>query len=446
MRLNDLISKKKVIFSIIAVFVFASGFFVAREVGAVATGDFGLNRNSSNIVLSPGTLNLADGNYTADWDVKQGFQVSLLKEKAGNDVWNFNHYNPGGADDWANYNFADYPYYFLKIDSTGNIPASFYTGGQTGESLSWALYYQEPEGTQTVLGGTLENIAIDENDTLTAFFRISPTNTYRTFDGTGEGFVNTVEIFGGLGMLTDLKGFNINQAGSVDENGLWTSTGDITLSKVIEVPTEVWVDDDYTAEENGGNTWGLTAFDKIQDAIDIVAPGGTINVAAGIYNEPINITKSLTLNGAKADEDARTRDTSSGESILDGTGFTTAQYSLIMIANGVSDVVIDGFEFKNILLTSTSGGVGNAISSYSNSSSTAGANNITIKNNYMHDLGYNGILVVSENTTGTSMIVQTGWTIQYNKIAGYRYAGIELTNVANSKVKDNEIAAPTSLF
>ena len=190
--------------------------------------------------------------------------------------------------------------------------------------------------------------------------------------------------------------------------------------------------------------WFLTIQEAIDDS-DTDA-GDKINVAAGTYNESINITKPLTLNGAKAGEDARTRNTGSGESILDGAGFTTAQYSLIMIANGVSNVVIDGFEFKNILLTSTGGGVGNAISSYCKSSSTADADNITIKNNYMHDLGYNGILVVSENTTGTSMIVQTGWVIQYNKIAGYRYAGVELTNVANSKVKNNDIAAPTSLF
>ncbi|MCP4546798.1 MAG: hypothetical protein GY835_10085, partial [bacterium] len=64
--------------------------------------------------------------------------------------------------------------------------------------------------------------------------------------------------------------------------------------------SEVWVDDDYTAGgANGGHIWGYTAFDNIQDAVDGVNSGGTVNVAAGTYEEQVHITTSdLTIMGA----------------------------------------------------------------------------------------------------------------------------------------------------
>ncbi|MBI5216621.1 MAG: T9SS type A sorting domain-containing protein [Ignavibacteriae bacterium] len=184
---------------------------------------------------------------------------------------------------------------------------------------------------------------------------------------------------------------------------------------------------------------------KIQAAVNGANAVDIINVATGTYSEKLNLNKSLTLNGAKAGVDARTRNTSTGESILDGTGVTGSQYDAIKIANGISNVIIDGFEIRNYA-GSGSNGDGNAISSYCMSTNTSGANNVTIQNNYIHHLAYNGILVGSENNNTTSMIVQSGWVIMYNKIANFTYAGIELTNVINSQVNNNAIEAPISLF
>jgi hypothetical protein len=198
-----------------------------------------LDRPSSDIILDSGGLNTDGGNFitSSPWNVNTGFQISLLGEDPGppaNAEWEFNHYNPpgGGGYDWDHYNFADYPYYHLAIDSTGNIPASFYSDGPTGEYLDWALYYTDSTGNiQTVLGGDLENPVINPDESFTAFLRITPANTYRTFDGTGEDLdpVNYVEIWGGVGKPTDLIGYQINAPGTV---GSWTSTGDITLTAV----------------------------------------------------------------------------------------------------------------------------------------------------------------------------------------------------------------------
>jgi hypothetical protein len=198
------------------------------------TAQADLDRPSSNIILDPGSLDTSGGNYvtTNSWDVNTGFQISLLGENSGppaNAEWEFNHYNPGtGGYDWDHYNFADYPYYHVELDSTGNIPASFYYSGETGEYLEWALYYTDSTGSiQTVFGGDLENPNIDENDTFSAFLRITPQATYRTFDGSGEGLPNTVEIWGGFGKLTDVLGYHINQPGVT---GSWESIGNITLT------------------------------------------------------------------------------------------------------------------------------------------------------------------------------------------------------------------------
>lgn len=62
-------------------------------------------------------------------------------------------------------------------------------------------------------------------------------------------------------------------------------------------PTTVYVDDDFNSGTAG---WGTTHFAKIQDGIDVVAPEGTVDVAAGTYTEDILINKPLTLNGANA--------------------------------------------------------------------------------------------------------------------------------------------------
>ncbi|NLF23194.1 MAG: hypothetical protein GX590_08530 [Lentisphaerae bacterium] len=63
------------------------------------------------------------------------------------------------------------------------------------------------------------------------------------------------------------------------------------------MPSEVWVDDNYTAESCGGHVWGYDAFDVIQDGIDAVADGAVVHVAHGIYAEALTIAKSLALIG-----------------------------------------------------------------------------------------------------------------------------------------------------
>jgi len=72
---------------------------------------------------------------------------------------------------------------------------------------------------------------------------------------------------------------------------------DVSFSDGLD---EVWIDDDYTVATLG---WGSTHFDNISDGVNAVDEDGTVNVAAGPYNENVVINKQLTLQGAGSGSD-----------------------------------------------------------------------------------------------------------------------------------------------
>lgn len=89
----------------------------------------------------------------------------------------------------------------------------------------------------------------------------------------------------------------------------------------------------YMAAHIVGNT---TAYATIQAAVNAAAPGATINVDAGTYDETVTVNKSLTINGAQAGVDAR--GTRGAESIVYAT-----QTVFDITAN---DVTINGFTIE----------------------------------------------------------------------------------------------------
>ncbi len=111
----------------------------------------------------------------------------------------------------------------------------------------------------------------------------------------------------------------------------------------VPQPSVVWVDDDYTAGgANDGHTWGYDAFAVIQQGVNAVAAGGTVNVAAGNYGlagmggpvwEPVAIDKSLSLIGA-----------GSTQTILDATGYTG---HCDVVALRGSDVQLEGLGIRS---------------------------------------------------------------------------------------------------
>lgn len=101
--------------------------------------------------------------------------------------------------------------------------------------------------------------------------------------------------------------------------------------------TPIGVDPDGAG---GATAFGYDAFASIQEGIDHVLAGGTVNVGAGVYNEKITVNKSVNLLGAQAGVDARDGRPGANESVLDGLGGSTPLYVTS------SNVTIDGFTIQ----------------------------------------------------------------------------------------------------
>ena len=200
-------------------------------------------------------------------------------------------------------------------------------------------------------------------------------------------------------------------------------------------PAEVWVDDDAPED------WYAdpTHFETIQEAINAVAEGGTVHVAAGTYNEAITIDKSLTLQG----EDKTT-------TIIDGTD-TGAEYGIYITA---SDVVVRGFTIKGF----TSGwgwgiqldGADNCLledlivkECNSGINLYRGSDNNVVQNVEVRDIGGHGISIYGSD------VGSTGNQIRNNRIIGcawytgdgqYHLPAIPVfSGASNNVIEDNVI-------
>jgi hypothetical protein len=172
----------------------------------------------------------------------------------------------------------------------------------------------------------------------------------------------------------------------------------------------------------------ITPYCTITAAVGAAGVGDTINVATGTYSERnITINKSMTLLGDPGDSEAGP---GPGAPVIDGGSLPGDAFKL---ANGISNVIIQGFEIRNY--TSNDTGIGNGVSAWVGSTSY-----ITIQDNYFHDLGYNAVLVGNDyNVNPIKWGDHTNWLIKGNNVANVAYIGFELTNTSNSVIEDNII-------
>ncbi|MDY6836110.1 MAG: right-handed parallel beta-helix repeat-containing protein [Chloroflexota bacterium] len=103
----------------------------------------------------------------------------------------------------------------------------------------------------------------------------------------------------------------------------------------------VWVDDDWAGTPPGsvvdGHIFGTDAFDNIQDGVDSVAVPGTVNVAAGLYNEQVSMLSGVQIIGEGAGNDPNLH------SIIDG-----GSNGAVIIAIDVDTTAgLDGFMIRN---------------------------------------------------------------------------------------------------
>jgi parallel beta-helix repeat protein len=89
-------------------------------------------------------------------------------------------------------------------------------------------------------------------------------------------------------------------------------------------------------------------LDTIQGAVTAAAPGDVIMVGPGTYYESVTITTvDLTILGAQAGKDARYRDGSRNESIVDGSKTGNPPFAVVSPSAPEGEVVvIDGFTLQ----------------------------------------------------------------------------------------------------
>jgi len=222
-------------------------------------------------------------------------------------------------------------------------------------------------------------------------------------------------------------------------NGMMTYGNSDFSETIITVtaplPAEVWVDDNYCATcGNDGHTWGYDAFNTIQDGIDAVAVGGTVNVMEGTYNEQVVFDKPVTLISDTGDY--RTTGT-----ILTGSGH-------IFNLQNISNIAIQGFRFENVTDSpAIFGGHTNA------------GHNIVIQsnsfiNNYCHavdthyyDHGSGWLItdnridhVTGPNCSGLWLLPLSDGEISNNEISNTSYAGMILDAFENMVISGNTIS------
>lgn len=122
---------------------------------------------------------------------------------------------------------------------------------------------------------------------------------------------------------------------------------DRTVPTAIVYVDDSWVGTNPGADPDGAGpatSFGTDSFATIQAGVNAVDAGGTVNVRAGDYPELVNITKSVTLLGAQAGVDARTR-TGVPESVVRGALNGTNRTTAFFIQS--SNVSIDGFTSRD---------------------------------------------------------------------------------------------------
>jgi len=165
----------------------------------------------------------------------------------------------------------------------------------------------------------------------------------------------------------------------------------------------------------------------IQAAVIAATAGDTIQVCAGVYPEVVIVNKSLTLLGAQAGNDARTRTIAAATESIVGT----AGGAFVFSANNIT---LDGFE----LTGQTAAFWGTALFSQN---STSGH---TIVNNYVHD----NVIGMYINTNGTNLTLVEHNLLKENNNAGstsgtafYSDQGLQNAIVTENTFLDNDNGA-----
>jgi cadherin-like protein len=151
----------------------------------------------------------------------------------------------------------------------------------------------------------------------------------------------------------------VGGVGTLREDSDWSPNGTlpIRITAAPLAPDDAYVNAAWASVPSGSDPdgsdaagqMGYDAFATIQDALDAVAAGGTVHVAAGVYPENLTVAKSVALKGA-----ARTATITGSMSItapnvtVDGFTLTNPTGTNAVTVSGVSGARITNNDIRNI--------------------------------------------------------------------------------------------------
>ena len=261
---------------------------------------------------------------------------------------------------------------------------------------------------------------------------VSPTNVSpQTLSGTKEAntsiWINGVEVVP-LNSFTDwcyylslTEGANNISITSRDAAGNESSA----VLTTIEYDPNIYVDKENTSGiEDGTQTY---PFNTITEGIDAVAPGKSVIVAAGTYNEQLIMNKGITLQGVEE-----------GSKLITGTEFTGNLITITADDVTISGFIIDGKSYTDIGI-------------YSDSSSSIEISENLIQNHQDSGIFYHGtsddypsgIYVynneICHNSLNGIKVTGAGPGIMESNIIRNNNCGIKASNGASLEVKKNNI-------
>jgi parallel beta-helix repeat protein len=203
----------------------------------------------------------------------------------------------------------------------------------------------------------------------------------------------------------------------------------ISILFLIFIAGYVYAADYYVQQSvgddaNPGDGWGAGhALATIGRGIELADanPGvDTIHVAAGTYNEHLNLVSDVTLLGGYPAAGGPTRDRMANPTYIDGGG--TGRPVTI---NGVSNVTLDGFVIQNGFIEGRGGGI-----DIETSSSVTINDNAITNNTNANDWG-GGIAVVASSITITNNDIKVNKTTGTNPSGGGLSFWLDCTGVVS---------------
>ncbi len=306
-------------------------------------------------------------------------------------------------------------------------------------SANWSHSYNLSEGTNNISISSRdsvgnESLAVIDNIVLDTIIPVaptldavvSPTNVLlQTLSGTKETntsiWINGLEVVSINLSNTWTYDFNLSEG----ENNISITSRDAIGNESSAVTTTIEYDPNIYV--NAGNTSGIEdgtkthPFNTITEGIDAVAPGKSVMVAAGTYNEQLIINEKITLQGASQDN-----------TFITGSGLTENLISLEADNITISGFTIDGD-------SSTSVGI------YFDNYSFININNNLIKNNKDYGISYinsapiiEGNNIENNSSSGIKVATNGAGIIRNNSIVSNQY-GIRTYGDSSPEITGNDI-------